>query len=70
MCTIVTINKTSKHPKGESASSQTCQDDINLTEVLNEEKKSNDRSIVQGIAQSLVYKPVIIRTQIQRFIRV
>ena len=70
LCTIVTINKTSKHPKGESASSQTCQDDINLTEVLNEEKKSNDRSIVQGIAQSLVYKPVIIRTQIQRFIRV
>ena len=30
------------HQKGESASSQTCQDNINLTEVLNEEEKSND----------------------------
>ena len=40
--TLVTINKTSKYPKGESASSQTCQDDINLTEVLTEEEKSND----------------------------
>ena len=42
LCTLVSINKTSKHQKGESASSQTCQDDINLTEVLNEEEKSND----------------------------
>ena len=42
LCTLVTINKTSKHPKGESASSQTCQEDINLTEVLNEKEKSND----------------------------
>ena len=42
LCTLVTRNKTSKHPKGESASSQTCQDDINLIEVLNEEEKSND----------------------------
>ena len=51
LCTLVTINKTSKHQKGESASSRTCQDDINLaevqddinlTEVLNEEEKSND----------------------------
>ena len=33
--TLVTINKTSEHPKGQSASSQTCEDDINLTEVLN-----------------------------------
>ena len=33
---------TCQHLKGESASSQTCQYDINLTEVLNEEKKSND----------------------------
>ena len=40
--TLVSINKTSKHKKGESASSQTCQDDINLTGVLNEEDKSND----------------------------
>ena len=40
--TLVTINKMSKHQKGESASSQTCQDDINLTGVLNEEDKSND----------------------------
>ena len=40
--TLVTIHKTSKYPKGESASSQTCQDDINLTEVLTEEEKSND----------------------------
>ena len=39
--TLVTINKTSKHPNRESASFQTCQDDINLTEVLNEEEKSN-----------------------------
>ena len=37
-----TINETSKHPKGESVSSQTCQDDINLIEVLNEKKRSND----------------------------
>ena len=42
LCTLVSINKTSKHQKGESASSQTCQDDINLTEVLNEEEKCND----------------------------
>ena len=42
LCTLVSINKTSKHQKGESASSQTCQDDINLTEVLHEEEKSND----------------------------
>ena len=42
LCTLVTINKTSKNQKGESASSQTCQDDINLTEVLNEEEKSNN----------------------------
>ena len=41
LCILVSINKTSKHKKGESASSQTCQDDINLTEVLNEEEKSN-----------------------------
>ena len=41
LCTLVTINKTSKHQKGESAFCQTCQDDINLTEVLNEEEKSN-----------------------------
>ena len=40
--TLVTINKTSKHPKGESASSQTCQDDINLTKALNKEEKSNN----------------------------
>ena len=40
--TLVTINETSKHPKGESASSQTCQDDINLIENLTEEEKSND----------------------------
>ena len=37
-----TCYKTSKQPKGESASSQTCQDDINLIEVLNEEEKGND----------------------------
>ena len=42
LCTLVTINKTSKHQKGESASSQTCQDDTNLTDVLNEEEKSNN----------------------------
>ena len=42
LCTLVSINKTSKHQNGESASSQACQDDINLTEVLNEEEKSND----------------------------
>ena len=42
LCTFVTINKTSKQPKGESASSQTCQDYMNLTEVLNEEEKSNN----------------------------
>ena len=42
LCTLVTINKTSKYQKGESASSQTCQDDIKLTEVLNEKEKSND----------------------------
>ena len=42
LCTLVSINKTSKHKKGESASSQTCQDDINLAEVLNEEEKSTD----------------------------
>ena len=42
LCTLVSINKTSKHQKGDSASSQTCQDDTNLTEVLNEEEKSND----------------------------
>ena len=35
--TLVTINKTSKHPKGESASSQTCQDDISLIENTTEE---------------------------------
>ena len=40
--TSVTTNKTSKHPKEESASSQTCQDDISLTEVLTEKEKSND----------------------------
>ena len=39
--TLVTINKTYKYPKGETASSQTYQDDINLTEVLTREK-SND----------------------------
>ena len=63
LCTLVTINKTSKHQKGESASSQTCQDDIKLTEVLNE-KENNVmiHLIVQGIAQSLVHKPMIIRT--------
>ena len=42
LSTLVTINKTSKQQKGESASSQTCQDDINLMDVLNEEEKSND----------------------------
>ena len=42
LCTLVTINKTPKQQKGESASSQTCQDNINMTEVLNEEEKSND----------------------------
>ena len=42
LCTFVTINKTSKYKKGESASSQTCQDVIKLTEVLNEKEKSND----------------------------
>ena len=42
LCTLFTINKSSKHPKGESASSEICQDDINLTEVLNEEEKSNN----------------------------
>ena len=42
LCTLVSINKSSKHQKGESASSQTCHDDINLTEVLNEEEKCND----------------------------
>ena len=42
LCTLATIRKTSKHPKGERPSSQTCQDDINLTEVLNEQKKRND----------------------------
>ena len=41
LCTLVTISKTSKYPKGVSASFETCQDDINLTEVLNEEEKSN-----------------------------
>ena len=40
--TLVTRNKTSKHPKGESASCQTCQDNINLTEILNEDEKRND----------------------------
>ena len=39
--TLVTINKTSKHLKGESASSRTCQDDINLIENLTEEEKRN-----------------------------
>ena len=42
LCTLVSINKSSKHQEGKSASSQTCQDDINMTEVLNEEEKSND----------------------------
>ena len=42
LCKLVTINKPSKHQNRESASSQNCQHDIKLTEVLNEEEKSND----------------------------
>ena len=42
LCLFVTINKTSIQAKGESASSQTCQDYFNLAEVLNEEEKSNN----------------------------
>ena len=34
--------------KGKSTSSQTCQDDINLTEVLNEEEKSNNSLVSTG----------------------
>ena len=40
--TLVTINKTSEHPKEESASSQTYQDAINLIENRTEEEKCND----------------------------
>ena len=40
--TLVAINENSKYPKGESASSQSCQDDINLSEVLTEAEKSDD----------------------------
>ena len=36
------MNKTSKNPNWESASSETCQDDINLSEVLTMGEKSND----------------------------
>ena len=39
---LVTINKISKYMKGKSASSQTCQYDINLSVVLTEAEKSND----------------------------
>ena len=39
---LVTINKVSKYQKGKSASSQTFQDDINLSVVLTEAEKSND----------------------------
>ena len=34
--------------KGKSTSSQTCQDDINVTEVLNEEEKSNNLLVITG----------------------
>ena len=51
---LVTINKTSKHPNGESATSQTCQDDINLTEVLNKEEKGNDSLDTTGNCSELV----------------
>ena len=54
--TPVTINKTSKYPKGESAFSQTCQDDINLSEVLTEVKESNDSLDSTG---NLLHKPMI-----------
>ena len=46
--TLVTINKTSKHPKGESATSQTCQDNVSLIENLTEEEKRNDLSDSAG----------------------
>ena len=42
LCTLLTINKTSKDLKRDSGSSQTSLDGINLAEVLNEEEKSND----------------------------
>ena len=38
----IKMNKTSKYPKWVIASSQTCQDDINLSEVLNKGEKSHD----------------------------
>ena len=60
LCTLVTINKTSKHQNGESASSQTCQDDINLTEVLNEEEKRN--GLLDSTGKPMVHKLIIIRT--------
>lgn len=40
--TLVKINKTSKYSKGKSAFSQTCQDDINLSEFVTETEKSDD----------------------------
>ena len=60
--TLVTINKTSRYSKGNSASSQTCQDDTNLSEILTEAEKVMIHSIARGTAQSLVHKPRIIRT--------
>ena len=52
LCTLVSINKTFKHQKGESASSQTCQGDINLIEVLNEEEKSNDSDSTENRSEA------------------
>ena len=36
------MNKTSKYQKRKSASSETCEGDINLSEVLTKEEKNND----------------------------
>ena len=41
LCTLVTMNTTSKYPKGMSVSSS-CQDDINLSDALTKSDKSND----------------------------